>query len=145
VALLEVFRSRRIGVLFLLGFASGLPLYLAWPRFRGLHRGASMGTKAKQYTRAYVDRAVRLCEESNRPIAEVARDLGVEYATLYGWMTKAGKTKRREGPPDPPRATAGTPGAMQAEIERLQLELEETKKQLEFAKKAAAFFAQQNK
>ena len=105
-----------------------------------------MGTKANQYTRAYVDRAVRLCDESNRPIAEVARDLGVEYATLYGWMKKAGKTKRREGPADPVvSASAGTPEAMKAEIDRLKRELEETKKQLEFAKKAAAFFAQQSK
>jgi transposase len=101
-----------------------------------------MGTKAKLYTRAFTERAVRLCEESNRPISEVARDLGVEYATLYGWMKKAGKTKRREGPPDPPKAAAGSPAALQAEIERLKRELEHTKKQLEFAKKAAAFFAQ---
>lgn len=104
-----------------------------------------MATKAKQYTREFVNRAVRLCDESNRPITEVARDLRVEYATLYGWMKKAGKTKRREGPPDPAPVAAGSPAAMQAEIERLKRELEETKKQLEFAKKAAAFFAQQNK
>jgi transposase len=106
-----------------------------------------MGTRAKQYTRAYVDRAVRLCEESNRPIAEVARDLGVEYGTLWGWMKKAGKTNRKLGISDAPRTTAppGSPEAMQAEIERLKRELEETKKQLEFAKKAAAFFAQQSK
>jgi transposase len=104
-----------------------------------------MGAKAKQYTREYIARAVRLCDKSNRPIAEVARDLGVEYATLYGWMTKAGKTKRREGPPDPVAAPAGSPAAMQAEIDRLKRELEETKEQLEFAKKAAAFFAQQSK
>lgn len=104
-----------------------------------------MGTKMKQYTRTYVNRAVRLCDESNRPISEVARDLGVGYATLYGWMKKAGKTKRREGPPDPPPAVPGSPEAMQAEIERLKRKLEETEKQLEFAKKAAAFFAQQNK
>ncbi len=103
-----------------------------------------MGQKAKQYTDAYVNRAVRLCDESNRPIAEVARDLGVEYGTLYGWMKKAGKTKRREGPADP-AVKPRTPEAMQAEIERLQRELEETRKQLEFAKKAAAFFAQQSK
>ncbi len=55
-----------------------------------------MGTKSKQYTRAYVQRAVRLCDESNRPIAEVARDFGVAYVTLYHWMKKAGKTKRRK-------------------------------------------------
>jgi len=102
-----------------------------------------MGQKQKQYTHAYVARAVRLCDESNRPVAEVARDLGVEYGTLYGWMKKAGKTKRREGPPDP--VVRAGPEAMQAEIERLKRELDETKKQLEFAKKAAAFFAQQSK
>jgi transposase len=103
-----------------------------------------MGTRAKQYTREFVSRAVRLCDESTRPVTEVARDLGVEYATLYGWMKKAGKTKRR------PASVPGvpvprTPEAMQAEIDRLQRELEETKEKLEFAKKAAAFFAQQNK
>jgi len=105
-----------------------------------------MGTRrAKQYTRAYADRAVRLCDESNRPIAEVARELGVEYATLYGWMKKAGKTKRREAPDVTLSAPAGTPEAMKAEIDRLKRELAETKKQLEFAKRAAAFFAQQSK
>lgn len=106
-----------------------------------------MGTKAKQYTRAFAARAVQHCEASDKPIAEVARDLNVEYATLYGWMKKAGKTKRREaaGPPRALVATPRTPEAMQAEIERLQRELDETKKQLEFAKKAAAFFAQHHK
>jgi len=106
-----------------------------------------MGKKAKQYTRAFAARAVRLCEESERPITETARDLGVEYGTLYGWMKKAGKTKRRDRDslslvtsPAPQ-----TPEAMRAEIERLRRELEQTKKQLEFAKKAAAFFAQHEK
>lgn len=104
-----------------------------------------MGTRAKQYAPEFVTRAVRLCDESNRPIAEVARDLAVEYATLYGWMKKAGKTKRRIAGPPTSAPAVPTPEAMRAEIERLQRELEETKKQLEFAKKAAAFFAQHSK
>ena len=104
-----------------------------------------MGTRAKQYTTEFVRRAVRLCDESPRPITEVARDLGVEYATLYGWMKKAGKTKRRDSGPPGPGAAPLTPEALQAENELLRRELEETRKQLEFAKKAAAFFAQQNK
>ena len=106
-----------------------------------------MATRAKQYSRNFVARAVTLCDESDRPISDVARDLGVEYATLYGWMKKAGKTKgRRTGVEGTAQAgTPQTPALMQAEIERLRRELEETKKQLEFAKKAAAFFAQQSK
>lgn len=104
-----------------------------------------MGSKAKLYTRDFVARAVRLCDDSNRPIAEVARDLGVEYATLYGWMKKAGKTNKRKDVPVATTAVPDTPEAMRAEIERLRRELEETKKRLEFAKKAAAFFAQHEK
>ncbi len=104
-----------------------------------------MGSKAKLYTREFVARAVRLCDDSNRPIAEVARDLGVEYATLYGWMKKAGKTNKRKGVPVTTAPVPDTPEAMRAEIERLRQELEETKKRLEFAKKAAAFFAQHEK
>lgn len=106
-----------------------------------------MGRKTTQYTREFAARAVRLCEESHRPVAEVARDLGVEYATLYGWMRKAGKTRRRRGEHSiaAQAAVPTTPEAMRAEIDRLQRELEETRKQLEFAKKAAAFFAQHGK
>ena len=105
-----------------------------------------MGTKAKQYTPDYFARAVRLCDSSNRPVSEVARDLGVEYATLYGWMKKAGKTKRRQGMPGAIQTVAPpTPAAMEAEIERLRRELEEVKMERDFLKKAAAFFAQQSK
>jgi transposase len=100
-----------------------------------------------RYTREFAARAVKLCEDSNQPVTQVARDLGMEYATLWKWMKKAGKTTPRE-PALPSRSAIGsvqTPEAMQAEIERLRRELEETRKQLDFAKKAAAFFAQQNK
>ena len=99
----------------------------------------------KHYTPDYVAQAVRLCDESPRQLADIARDLDVPYATLYGWMRKAGKPKSRVPRPPPDVPVAKTPEAMQAEIERLRRELDETRKQLEFAKKAAAFFAQQNK
>jgi transposase len=104
-----------------------------------------MGTRRKQYTREFVVRAVRLAEESPRPISEVARDLGVVYGTLYDWMKRAGRMSRTKREAGPPSTATQTPEALLAENERLRRELEETKKQLEFAKKAAAFFAQQNK
>jgi transposase len=86
---------------------------------------------------------VKLGDQSKLPLTDVARDLGLEYATLYGWMKKAGKTKKGQRPVGTAASSPQTPEAMQAEIERLRRELEETRKQLEFAKKAAAFFAQQ--
>lgn len=107
-----------------------------------------MRKKTKHYTPEYVARAVQLCESSDSPVAQVARDLGVQYGTLWTWMSKAGKTKRKE--PGLPGITTSTgqlttPAAMEAELERLRRELEEVKKERDFLKKAAAFFAQQNK
>ncbi len=106
-----------------------------------------MGKRTKWYAKEFVTRAVKLCDESNQPIAQVARDLGVECATLYGWMKKAGKTKRQKNAAaDEARVAVGeSPEAMRAEIRRLERELEEANKKLEFAKKAAAFFAQHQK
>ena len=104
-------------------------------------------SRAKLYTADYVARAIRLCESSNRPLSEVSRDLGIEYATLYGWMKKAGKTNRRISDPSGTIQTAipTTPAAMEAEIDRLRLELEHVTKERDFLKKAAAFFANLNK
>lgn len=105
-----------------------------------------MAQRRKQYTREFMVRAVRLAEESPKPISEVARDLEVSYGTLYDWMKRAdraSRTKRRGA--GPPTAATQTPETLLAENERLRRELEETKEKLEFAKKAAAFFAQQNK
>ena len=100
----------------------------------------------KHYAPQYIARAVRICEGTDRPLAQIARELGVQYGTLHHWMTKAGKTKRRVGAASSGSASRPqTVEAMQAEIERLQRELAETQEKLEFAKKAAAFFAQQNK
>jgi transposase len=84
--------------------------------------------------------------QSDRPVAEVARDLDVEYATLYGWMKKAGKTRKHLDAAPPGSSPAPhTDAGIQAELERLRRELEEVKKERDFLKKAAAFFAQQNK
>ena len=66
----------------------------------------------------------------------------MEYGTLYGWMKKAGKTKKRL---DVAATAPQTEAAMKAELEQLRRELEEVKKERDFLKKAAAFFAQQSK
>lgn len=100
-----------------------------------------MAKKAKKYTREFRARAVRLCEESGRPIAEVARDLEVAYQTLYQWMLQAGKAGGAAAAQSAPPA-AETPAE---EIRRLRRELDEVKMERDFLKKAAAFFARSNK
>ena len=101
-----------------------------------------MKKRAKQYTKEFIARAVELAAQSEAPVAEVARDLSVQYGTLYNWMAKAGKIKK---PMSIAAAAPQTDAAMKAELERLRRELEEVKKERDFLKKAAAFFAQQNK
>jgi transposase len=97
--------------------------------------------KAKRYTREFKARAIRLCEESGKPIAEVARDLDVPYQTLYQWMLQAGKAGGAAASASAP-AAAETPAE---EVRRLRRELDEVKMERDFLKKAAAFFARSNK
>ena len=42
----------------------------------------------KKYDREFRDGAVRIVEETGKPIAQVARDLGVNEGTLGNWVNK---------------------------------------------------------
>jgi transposase len=47
-----------------------------------------MGQARKKYTQEYKDEAVELVVSSGRPVAEIARDLGINEATLGNWVNK---------------------------------------------------------
>lgn len=49
----------------------------------------------KKYDREFREGAVRIVEETSKPIAVVARDLGVNEGTLGNWVTRA--RAEREG------------------------------------------------
>jgi transposase len=99
--------------------------------------------RSKRYSVEFKANAVRLANESEKPIAEVARDLGVPYQTLYQWVSNAGNAERRASVNSSTRG--GAPESAEEEARRLRRELEEVKRERDFLKKAAAFFAQVNK
>ena len=94
-----------------------------------------MGRQRREFTPEYKDEAVKLVVNTGRPIATVARELGVKEQTLGRWVNLF-----RE------RAEAGD-GALseteRAELGRLRKENSELKMDRAFLKKASLFFAQE--
>jgi transposase-like protein len=77
--------------------------------------------------------AVQMVIETGKPIAEVARDLGVHDGTLGNWVN----AWRRENPvPDQALSPVERARVKELEDENRRLRMEN-----EFLKKAAAFFA----
>ena len=56
-----------------------------------------MPEKRKKYDREFREVAVRIVEETNKPIAQVARDLGVNEGTLGNWVQRARAAREGHG------------------------------------------------
>ena len=89
----------------------------------------------KQYPAAFKERAVKLAVESDQPIAQTARDLGVNENTLHTWIGKYHRTERQEKEVQDEH--------LYEELKRLRKENARLKEEREILKKAAAYFAQQ--
>ena len=56
-----------------------------------------MPEKRKKYDREFREGAVRIVEETGKPIAQVARDLGVHEGTLGNWVARAREAREGRG------------------------------------------------
>jgi transposase len=59
--------------------------------------GIEMPEKRKKYDREFREGAVRIVEETGKPIAQVARDLGVNEGTLGNWVQRARDAREGRG------------------------------------------------
>jgi transposase-like protein len=92
-----------------------------------------MGEKRRRFSPQYKEEAVRMVTESSKPLAAVARDLGINEGTLGNWV----KQYRQAHAGEEPALTVSE----RARLRELEKENRELRLEREFLKKAAAFFA----
>ena len=97
-----------------------------------------MAGKQRKYTEEFRREAVRLMETSGKPIAQIARDLGVNDSVLYRWRDVYGQTAQ------PEKNTNGRNVAeLEAEVKRLQGENNVLRQERDVLKKAISIFSQE--
>ena len=79
-----------------------------------------MPEKRKKYDREFREGAVRIVEETGKPIAAVARDLGVHEGTLGNWVARA--REAREGRGELPRDDLEELKRLRREVAELRME-----------------------
>ena len=87
------------------------------------------------YPEQFRRNAARLVLDGNRPIRDVARELGVNHETLRNWVN-AHRREHRDGP-------AALGGEERAELARLRRRVAELELEKEILRKAAVFFARE--
>jgi len=81
-------------------------------------------------------RAVELARMREKPVAQVAEDLGISDSCLRNWMKQADL--------DEGRRSDGLTTAERAELVELRRELKVARLENEILKRAAAYFAREN-
>jgi len=93
----------------------------------------------KKYAREFKREAARLAEESDQPVDELARELGIHPNTLYKWRRQFLKNGEDAFPGHGKLVPADE------EIRRLRRELARVKEERDILKKATQFFAKESK
>jgi transposase len=94
-----------------------------------------MPERRKKYSPEFREEAVKAVIETSRPIAAVARELGLIEGTLGNWVNAY---RREHAGEEPPLAVSE-----RARLRELEKEVRELRLKNEFLGKAAAFFAQE--
>jgi transposase len=81
-------------------------------------------------------RAVELARLGEKPVSQIAEDLGISDSCLRSWLARA---DRDEG-----RRRDGLTSAERDELVKLRRELRVAKLEVEILKRAAAYFASEN-
>jgi len=91
----------------------------------------------KRYSPEYKQEAVTLVQQSEIPISEIARNLGINDNMLRRWVTEHADPIKKPFP--------GHGKPRDEELTRLKRELLQVKKERDFLREAAAYFAKESK
>jgi transposase len=87
----------------------------------------------KRYDETFKKETVKYIAENHKPIAQMARETGVNTNTLHGWIKKYGQ--------QPEIKAVQTFSSPDAEMRALQKQLRDLKEENEILKKAMHYFA----
>ena len=90
-----------------------------------------------RYTKEFKLEAIRLLDTGDKPVSEIAMELGIKRTLLYRWRDQAKKSgdlafSGRTGRPNNDQLS---------EVSRLKKELKDVTEERDILKKAAAYFA----
>ena len=95
--------------------------------------------KRQKFTREFKVEAVRLTEESDLTVRELAQELGIHANTLYRWRSEYLEAGEEAFPGQ------GKLTGEDEELRRLRRELARVREERDILKKAVAFFAKENR
>jgi transposase len=89
----------------------------------------------RKFSKEFKIEAIRLAEQSDKPVTQIARELGIRTNQIYKWKQQL-ETKGGTAFPG-----TGQTSATDDETTKLRRELAVAKEEIEILKKAAAYFA----
>ena len=98
-----------------------------------------MAKVQKTYTREFKEEAVRVVQTSGKPIAQVARELGISDTSIHQWRKELAEHGKEAFP------GSGRQTALEEENRRLKRELERVQQEREILKKVLSIFSRESK
>jgi len=103
-----------------------------------------MTRKYKRYTQAFKLEAIRLMNETDKPVVQLARDLGIRVNQIYKWKKQVEeKSTKAFSHTKTTDTTKPKVSNKDAEIEALKQRIERLEAEKDILKKAAAYFAKE--
>ena len=93
-----------------------------------------MPEKRRKYDQEFREGAVRIVQETGKPVAQIARDLGINEGTLGNWWAK--DRAGREG-------TDGLSGDERVELKRLRSENAELRMERDVLKRSVVLWVKE--